>query len=334
MWIRYNTQTKGKKWPPYHLICYLCSHAGPTKNILMTESATQKCRNLVFIQFGFYRRRVDVENQTKASFRIYRENGLVSKGEWKMMMCRRPPARMCMDSSAICVWQTETPPHTHCYTHSFRNSFPYHTLTCTRASQPHHSRWWREEVWAALGSREGAHVTAALTRISTIQLFFFFFLFCNTCFFVSVCLSRRMWQAEERRFPELAVLLSGSHLFWQHTVHQQPAGWWGRWQWQEGAQKHHRHIRSQSSRCGHHCVSTILNGCVDAHSWPIWCWFSNMASHSVSLPSNGHIGKCTSSQPIQNTLQAGALKRTASVDSSSLVDTVLIHDITFYGLIE
>lgn len=81
-----------------------------------------------------------------------------------------------------------TPPHRHTrtllHTHSFLNSPPHHTLayTLTHTSQPHLSRWWREEVWAALGSREGDHVT----KISAFQLFFFS-LFCITCFFVSVC---------------------------------------------------------------------------------------------------------------------------------------------------
>lgn len=78
----------------------------------------------------------------------------------------------------------------------------------------------------------------------------------------------RMWQAEERWFPELPVLLPGSHLFRSHTVHQQPAGWRGWWKWQEGI-----HMQSYIQ------INTTKYLLINTHLCKMWCWFSSSVNH-------------------------------------------------------
>lgn len=68
--------------------------------------------------------------------------------------------------------------------------FSYLPLAYTHTSQPCHSRWWRGEVWAVLGSvlhRQLSRDWHAVIKISGIQISFFPSLLYLTCFFVSLC---------------------------------------------------------------------------------------------------------------------------------------------------
>lgn len=122
------------------------------------------------------------------------------------------------------VWQFGTESPSSCYTLVFLLTL---FLSCknihTHASQPHHSRWWR----MAFGSRVVIHTLMRSVQFLSLHLF-------NKC--LHLWLSCRMWQVEKGWLPELAILLSGSHLFWPCSVSQQPARRW-RWRnWQEGTQ--------------------------------------------------------------------------------------------------
>lgn len=135
--------------------------------------------------------------------------------------------------------------HTHTHT---QPHFIYQLpsgLTHAHTSQPT-SRWWRE-VWVALGSVQQTrwsrdwhttppdhthtHTSFGSINISYIHRVYIFMSEFPFVYNMFLCLSYRMRQVEEGWFPELSVLLSGSHLLRPLTVHQQPSGWGGGWRW-------------------------------------------------------------------------------------------------------
>lgn len=99
--------------------------------------------------------------------------------------------------------------------------------------------------------------------------------FCFVCnLLLYLCLSCRMWQVEERWFPELPVLLSGSHVFRPHSVHRQPAGWGGRWKWKEGIHVHlDKHSHCEYIQIQNVCRTQALN--------------RQHGHNSITLPSSG-----------------------------------------------
>lgn len=113
--------------------------------------------------------------------------------------------------------------------HTFKNSFQvlFRLITFYHKEPFDHGKWlstwklWRHHTY---------------DKVKKINRYWNFCFVCNP--FPCLSLSCRMWQVEERWFPELPVLLSGSHLFWLHSVHQQPARWWGWWKWKEGIHVH------------------------------------------------------------------------------------------------
>lgn len=155
---------------------------------------------------------------------IFVEKGCVSRENVGVCVCVCLCA--CNSRTALpSVWQFETNFPSSCNTLVYLFT---PLLSCqnihTQASQLHHSRWWR----MALGVRVVIRTLMRSVEFESLWKL-------NKC--LHLWLSCRMWQVEERWLPELAILLSGSHLLWPCSVSQKPTRRWRWWNWQEGTWK-------------------------------------------------------------------------------------------------
>lgn len=128
--------------------------------------------------------------------------------------------------------------HTHTHTATFYLPTPIWSHTRTHITTDVTAGGDERCEWRWAGSnRHGGHVTDTqpprphthtqsfgsinISYIHRVYIFMSEFPFVYNMF---LCLSYRMRQVEEGWFPELSVLLSGSHLLRPLTVHQQPSG--------------------------------------------------------------------------------------------------------------